>query len=121
MAKYILTSMFLDGFKGVISYRLKQLIDKRKCFAFVASEFEKDFEKTDRYFLHFLKMFEDISITFEKAYVIDGRLSAKEAQNIVKTSDVIWLSGGDSPSQMNYLKKYGLDDIIKNIVALLLE
>lgn len=113
MAIYVLTSMFFDGFKGEISHRLNQLIHERNCFAFVASEFEKDFEKTDWYFHHFLKMFEDISVKFDKAYVVDGRRSTQEMQDIVKKSDIIWLSGGDSPLQMEYLKKYQLDDIIR--------
>lgn len=114
MAKYILTSTFLDGIHREISTRLVELIQKRTCFAFIASNFEKDFEKTDRYFSYFLKMFEDISIIFDKAYTIDGRRSLQEMQDIVKRSDVVWLAGGDSPAQMEYLKKYGLDHIIKN-------
>ncbi len=104
--------MFADGFKEEISLCLKQLIKERNCFAFVASEFEKDFEKNDRYFHHFLKMFEDISIKFDKTYVVDGRRSIQKMQDIVKSSDLIWLSGGDSPLQLEYLKKYQLDDII---------
>ncbi|MBQ2999636.1 MAG: Type 1 glutamine amidotransferase-like domain-containing protein [Clostridia bacterium] len=114
MAKYILTSMFADGFKEEISLCLKQLIKERNCFAFVASKFEKDFEKTDRYFYHFLKMFEGISINFDKVYSIDGRRSLQEMQDIVKQSDVVWLAGGDSPAQMEYLKKFELDEIIRN-------
>ena len=99
MSTYILTSMFPNGFNEQIAEIFRQKISKRKKFAFVASEFEKIHEKTDRYFHYFLKMFEEADIHFEEAYVVDGRMSASEAQKGVIEADVIWLSGGDTPTQ----------------------
>lgn len=113
MGVYILTSMFAVGFDDQVAERLKQIITKRSNFAFVASEFKKGFEKNDRYFRHFLKMFENEGIYFDNSYVVDGRLSLQEAQNAVARADVIWLSGGDSPAQIEYFKEYRLDSIIK--------
>lgn len=113
MGIYILTSMFQNDFDKNISACLHKTINQRNRFAFVASEFEKDYEKTDRYFHYFLRMFEQIGIGFSNAYVVDGRMSAEEAQNAVSEADVVWLSGGDSPAQFRYFVKYGLDKIIK--------
>ncbi len=80
---------------------------------FVASEFEKGHEKTDDYVRFFLLMFEEKGIHFEKAYVVDGRMTAEEAKKAVSEADVIWLSGGDTPTQFAYFQKYGLDEVIR--------
>ena len=114
MGTYILTSMFPKGFNDEISELFRQRIIKRKRFAFVASEFEKVPEKTDYYFGFFLKMFEEKNIHFEDAYVVDGRMTAKEAQDAVAKADAVWLSGGDTPTQFNYLREYGLCNVIKS-------
>lgn len=114
MTTYILTSMFKKGFDHTFSQRLNKCMAQRNSFAFVASEFESDYKKNDRYFNHWLSMFEDIGIFFENAFCIDGRMTSKQAQNVINTSDVIWLSGGDTPKQFEYLKKYGIDKTIKD-------
>ncbi len=113
MSTYILTSMFPDGLNERTAEVFRKKISKRGKFAFVASEFEKIHEKTDKYFRFFLNMFEEVDIHFEETYVIDGRMSADEAQKMLAEADVVWLSGGDTPTQFRYLQKYGLDTIIK--------
>ena len=57
MSTYILTSMFPSGFHPQIAQVLQENINKRNKFAFVASEFEKGHDKTDKYFRLFLQMF----------------------------------------------------------------
>lgn len=113
MATYILTSMFPNGFNQEVAEQLQKAIAKRGNFAFVASEFNKLHEKTDKYFTLFLNMFSEINIVFENAYVVDGRMAKEEAQNAVSKADVVWLSGGDTPVQYGYLQEYGLDTILK--------
>lgn len=113
MGTYILTSMFPDGFNDKISELFRQRIIKRNRFAFVASEFENLYEKTDNYFRFFLNMFEEKDMHFDDAYVVDGRMTAQEAQRAVAQADVVWLSGGDTPTQFKYFRKYGLCSVIK--------
>ena len=113
MSTYILTSMFNDRFDVHTAEVFRQKISKRNKFAFVASEFEKIHEKTDKYFHFFLNMFENAGIHFGEAYVIDGRMRADEAQKRLAEADVVWLSGGDTPTQFRYFKEYGLDTVIK--------
>lgn len=112
MSIYILTSMFPNGFDEQVTEVFAKKISNRNKFAFVASEFEEMQEKTDKYFGLFLDMFAKAGIRFEKAYVVDGRMSADEAQKAVAEADVIWLSGGDTPTQFQYFQKYGLDTVI---------
>lgn len=113
MSTYILTSMFPNGLNDEVAEQFQELIKKRERFAFVASEFEKIHETTDKYFSFFLNMFTEKGINFENAYVVDGRMNVDEAQKAVEEADVVWLSGGDTLTEYNYLKQYGLEKIIK--------
>lgn len=113
MSTYILTSMFPNGFHAQVAEVFRQKISKRHKFAFVASEFENLYEKTDKYFHFFLDMFKEAGIHFEEAYVVDGRMSADVAQKTVAEADVVWLSGGNTPTQFGYFQKYGLDKVLR--------
>lgn len=113
MSTYIQMSMFQNSFPPAVSAALSSVITRREHFAFVASEFECLHEKTDRYFAHFLELFAACGIRFEKACVVDGRMTPEEAQRAVREADVVWLSGGDTPSQFGYFKQYGLVDALK--------
>jgi len=107
----ILTSGFSNGFPD--NRLLKSYINTGMNFVFVASEFENIYDKTDWYCNHFLKMFSDCGITFSSVKVIDGRMSKETAQDIVRNADVLWLAGGDTPTQFAYLESYGLIQCIR--------
>lgn len=109
----ILTSGFPNGFPNDFSKVLRKYIKTGMKFAFVASEFENIHEKTDWYCNHFLKMFSDCGITFGSVDVIDSRMSKEKAQDTVRNADVLWLSGGDTPTQFAYLESYGVIPCIR--------
>lgn len=114
MSTYILTSMFNNRFSDEIAELFQKKITQRERFAFVASEFKKNHRKTDKYFKFFLNMFEEKGIHFKEACVVDGRMTAKQAQAAVETADVVWLAGGNTTAEFAYLQEYGLIDVIKN-------
>lgn len=114
MSTYILTSMFHNGFSDEIAELFQKKITQRERFVFVASEFEKHHKKTDNYFKFFLNMFEEKGIHFKEARVVDGRMTAKQAQAAVEAADVVWLAGGNTTAEFAYFQKYGLIDVIKN-------
>lgn len=109
----ILTSGFPNGFTDDFSRLVKTYIKTGMNFVFVASEFENIYEKTDWYCNHFLKMFSDCGITFGSSDVIDNRMSRETAQDTVRNADVLWLAGGDTPTQFAYLESYGLIPYIR--------
>ena len=113
MSIYILTSWFPNGFNNEIAQLMKKFIKRRTKFAFIASEFEKNHEKTDQYFKEILGLFQNIGIYFEKSYVVDGRMEKEVAKDIVRSADVVWLAGGDTPTEYQYLLKYELIDILR--------
>lgn len=116
----ILTNGFPNGFPDDFCSLLRTYINKGMNFVFVASEFENIYEKTDRYCRHFLKMFSDCGIVFNDVKVIDGRISKEEAQDIVKSADVLWLAGGDTPVQFAYLQSYGLIPYIGGLQSVII-
>jgi len=109
----ILTSGFPNGFTDDFSSLLKIYIKTGMNFVLVASEFQNIYEKTDWYCNHFLKMFSDCGITFGSVDVIDSRMSRETAQDTVRNADVLWLAGGDTPTQFAYLESYGLIPYIR--------
>lgn len=113
MSVYILTSWFPNGFNNEIAELMKKFVKRRTKFAFLASEFEKNHEKTDQYFKEVLELFQNIRIDFEKSYVVDGRMEKEVAKDVVRSADVIWLAGGDTPTQYQYLLRYELIDILR--------
>ena len=109
----ILTSGFPNGFTEDFNDVLKQYIKVGTNFVFVASEFESIHDKTDWYCNNFLKMFSNCGITFGSVNVIDSRIPKEIAQDIVRNADVLWLAGGDTPTQFAYIESYGLIPYIK--------
>lgn len=105
MSTYILTSMFPNGFNAEQCELFRTLLTERRKFAFIACEFEKMHEKTEKYFQFFLKMFRESGISFDEAYVVDGRMTVAEAQKALTEADVVWLSGGNTPVEFAYMKK----------------
>jgi dipeptidase E len=109
----ILTSGFPDGFPEEFCNQMKTCVKSGMNFVFVASEFESIYEKNDWYCDHFLKMFSDCGITFGSVSVIDSRMTKEIAQSTVSGADVVWLAGGDTPTQFSYLDSYGLIPCIR--------
>lgn len=107
------TSMFREGFPAALAARLREVIPQGARFAFVASEFEKQHEKTDKYFQRFFEMFTACGIEFADASAVDGRMTPAQAQKTAREADVVWLSGGDTPVQYAYFEKYGLTDVLR--------
>lgn len=113
MAIYVLTSLFPSEFNFETSQKFKEIITDFDSFAFIASDFNA-YEKTDKYFKTFLQKFKNIGINFSHSYVIDHRITPKKAADIIQKAKVIWLSGGDTTTQFQYLIQYNLDSLIKN-------
>ena len=112
MAVSILTSMFHNDFPIKFAERLNEIIINRKNFVFIASEFRDFQEINDRYLKLFLSKFQNAGIRFSDCCIVDDRMTKEEAQRAVKDGDVIWISGGDTPTQFEYLKEYGLDKVL---------
>lgn len=112
MGTYVLTSMYHDGFDEKTAEMLQSVIQKRNRIVCIASDFYSP-EITDHYWNIFYEMFQSVGIEFSEAFVVDGRMKPTEAQNMIRNADVVWLSGGDTPTEYKNLKEYDLVDILQ--------
>lgn len=114
MQTCILTSMFPKGFPDWFVKQLEKRIVKRENLVMVASEFEKQHDMTDYYSKMFIDMFCDAGIAFEHVHIVDSRMTKEEMKDVIQSADVLWLSGGDTPVQYDYFKKYELIPVIQS-------
>ena len=120
MSTYIFTSAFQNGIPKEIGKRIAEVTKKRERFVFVASEFMRGFEKTDKYAALFLEMLAAHGVSFEETAVVDGRMEPEAARDAVRKADFIWLSGGDTKAEFRYFEQYGLVDILRRHGGVLL-
>ena len=113
MRTNILTSMFPKGFPDWFVKQLEKRISKREHLVMVASEFEKNQDMTDYYSKMFADMFQEAGIGFEHIHIVDSRMTKKEMKDTIQLADVLWLSGGDTPVQYDYFRKYELIPVIQ--------
>lgn len=114
MGTYILTSLFPNGMGEQLADVLRELIVKREHFAFIASDFRKEAqEETDHHAQGIGSLLESIGIRFEWYSIIDARMSPEQARKEVEHADVVWLAGGDTPTEYAAMKEYGLCEVLQ--------
>ena len=91
--------------------RLKIVKDKWKTFVFVCSN-PDGFEKTDEYANIFSSAFNLDGFDIENVIVLDHRFKG-DIENTILSADVVFLTGGHTPTQNKYLKEIKLDEILK--------
>lgn len=107
MSVNILVSGFPNGFTEEFTRQVKAHIPARASLAFVASDFYAH-ERTVQYMAHFVEQFARAGITFSDAAAVDFRLTAAEAQRVVREASVVWLAGGRTLRQMAHIRRHGL-------------
>lgn len=108
----ILTSGFPNEFTDNLVKCIKEYYKNNGLFAFVTSDFTEH-TKNDRYREIFLDMFVNNGIVFNEAYTIDNRISEEKAIEFIDGADVVWISGGDTLKQIEYLREYNLMPALK--------
>ena len=58
--------------------------------------------------------FAEKNIQFENVYTIDSRLSEYEMKKNINSSDIVFILGGNTLKQIEYINKYNLKNAIKN-------
>ena len=83
--------------------RLKAVKDKWKTFVFVCSN-PDGFEKTDEFANIFSSAFNLDGFDIENVIVLDHRFNG-DIEKTILSSDVVFLTGGHTPTQNKYLKE----------------
>ena len=113
MKVLFLTSGFPNGFTDDFIQRLKGYYCNKGSLIFIASDFTR-YSKTDRHVNSFVNMFDERGIVFDKVQVIDDRVSKHKAIQYLEKADIVWILGGDTLKQINYIKEYGLISYLQN-------
>ena len=92
---------------------LNRNIKKINSISFVTSTFD-NYEKNNYYVEKMINSFEEKNIKFQNTYIIDSRLTESEMKRNINSSDIVFILGGNTLKQMEYINKYNLKNAIKN-------
>ena len=106
-------------FTPEIAARLKEELKKRTRLVFVTC-YPDDIKANDEDSTGMHAMFVEYDMGFEQYAVIDSRTSISEAQKMIEEADCIFLMGGDSVRQMQFICEIGIYDAIRDSRAVIL-
>lgn len=100
----------MDNTNEIIN-QLKKCIKNYDTFTFICSN-PKNYKKNDNYANCTFESFKLSGFPFEKLIVIDDRFKENIADTIL-SSDLVFLSGGDTYTEMQFFEKIRLREILK--------
>lgn len=119
------TIFMFSGFdkeKGFYDNQVKYLKLNLKSglnITFIASNFD-NYEKTDKHVNIFVESFNKIDISFKFVNIIDYRVKKEDTRDIITNSDIIFIMGGDTYNEFQYIKEYELVDVIKKFEGVII-
>ncbi len=120
MGKYYLFSDFSEksGF-SLVADDFKKDIKNYNQIVFIASSPTVG-EITDKYVEKYLGWFDRIGIHFENKVVLDNRIDSKHMINAIENASLIYLMGGTTPLQMEFLLNNQLIGPIRKVDCLIM-
>lgn len=113
------------GFIEELASQMRSDLTGAKKIVAISANPEK-YEKNDKYIngsedsLGLIKMFEKAGVNWLEYTLLDKRINAEEGIKAIQTADVIHLMGGDPIDQLEFIKKYGYEEPIKNSNAIII-
>lgn len=99
-----------------VGKRLREELTRRSSLVFV-SAWPEDCARNDSDSTGMLSMFEEYKMPFAQRYVIDNRMEATQAQQLVREASCVFLMGGHPGLQIQLLHHMGLDAAIREATA----
>ena len=115
MIKYIQLSGFIqnEGFYNTASEVLREaIVNTDKC-VYISSKTD-EFKANDERMQSISSWFKTINIEFKQVLVIDERVSKQDIKNELMNATCIYLMGGDTKRQMEFINQYEVDHILRN-------
>ena len=115
MIKYIQISGFIEneGFYSTAGKVLqKAIVNQEKC-VFIASKTE-EFRANDERMQCISGWFRALNIEFKQIAVMDERLTKQEVMNEIVSASCIYLMGGNTKRQFEFIHQYELAEALKN-------
>jgi len=100
------------GFSPEIGQSLRECITARKSLLFIASS-PSAHEKTDFYINITINLFRNIGVEFENYDVLDDRKPKTEYAELLKNACAVFLCGGTTLLQIDFLRKNDLIPLLK--------
>ena len=114
MAKYYLFSGIDKklGFTKKQATYLKKDLHNNLVITFITSSFD-NYQINDDYYNNMLNFFSNIKVKIKTSYLVDGRMTPKEAISHINESDAIFIMGGYPGEEMQNITKYKLAASLK--------
>lgn len=100
----------IDNSNGIVE-QIKSLLLKEETFVYFCSD-PACFDKTDMYANYAFESFKLSGFNFKNFIIIDDRFNG-DLKSVVEGADIVFLTGGDTKTQMDYFERIGLRDILK--------
>lgn len=101
----------INGFTKEQTESLQKDIKSNSIITFIASDFD-NIEKTDKNKNALISFFNKIDITFKCEYLVDKRVSKEESKEMLTSSNIVFLMGGDTYKQMKSINEYDIKEEI---------
>lgn len=101
----------ITGFPAEIAANLRQDIPNHDLLFFIASS-PSNHAKSDRYAQGTRRWFEQAGISFRDYQLLDDRFDMRKAKDAVAAASCLYLMGGDTLAQFEFLQSNGLVDAI---------
>lgn len=105
-------------YNSVIEYFQKD-IKNNSTITFISSSFD-NYDKNDLYYNNMIKFFNDIDINFNKTYLIDNRINKEKAKEIIESSNIVYIMGGDPYSEMQSINSYNLTEVLRKFEGIII-
>jgi peptidase E len=103
------------GFTPEIGQSLRENIISRKSLVFIAScPFPYNHEKTDFYKGVMTNWFINAGLEFENVEMLDDRKTATECAELIKNASAIFICGGTTLLQIEFIRNYNLISLLKD-------
>lgn len=121
MGNYYLFSDFdmEKGFTNEVANNLHVDVKDSKSIVFIASDPDYGIG-TDKYVMKYLEWFSKIGIIFKCYRVVDNRMGKNEMNENIRNASVVFLMGGPTSIQFNFLKEYELIKVLREYQGCLL-
>lgn len=115
MIQYIQLSGFIqnEGFYKSATKTLQEAIVNQRSCVLIASR-PDEFKANDERMAHVSNWFKAINIEFEQMTMLDHRVEAQDGIKALMNGACVYLMGGDTKSQMNFITQHGLADHLIN-------
>jgi len=113
--KYVLMS---GSYKEIVIY--DEIIDfinsyfcNKKNIAFIPSNFD-NYDENDHHVNKLIKCFEAKSLCFDEKNIVDNRMTSNDMIKAIQNSNIVFILGGDTLSQIKNINKYNLKKYIND-------